>query len=45
MEVAHNTRVWRARPASIIPLWPERRRKPRKAEPADDIHPRSASRI
>lgn len=36
MEVAHNTRVWCDRPASAVPPWSGRGRKPIRARLADD---------
>lgn len=36
MEVAHDTRVWRDRPATVVPPWSGRGRKPTKARLADD---------
>jgi SRSO17 transposase len=39
MEVAHDTRVWRERPATVVPPWSGRGRKPTKAQVADDAPP------
>jgi len=36
MEVAHDTRVWRERPATRVPPWSGRGRKPSKARLADE---------
>jgi SRSO17 transposase len=36
MEVAHDTRVWHERPATAVPPWSGRGRKPTKAHVADD---------
>jgi len=36
MEVAHDTRVWRERPATAVPPWSGRGRKPTKLQRADD---------
>lgn len=39
MEVAHDTRVWRERPATAVPPWSGRGRKPSKARLLDDAEP------
>lgn len=42
MEVAHDTRVWRERPATLVPPWSGRGRKPTKPQLANDA-PASSS--